>query len=320
MKTPRLVGMTVLLAALSTSLWAQQSWREFISGVQKEAIQQGITPSVVYKATAQLRPSKKVLRLDRSQPEGRLTYLRYRNTRADAYRIKLGRRELAKHQPLLNTIADHYGVSPCFIVSLWGLETSFGRFRGSFPVIQSLATLAYDGRRGTFFRHQLMLALQILDQGHVELANYKGEWAGASGHPQFLPSSWHDYAVDYNQDGYRDIWNTLPDALASIANYLKGHGWIAGAPVSMTVRLPARFDRHLVGLESTKTVAQWRALGVRLDRGRWPDPHMAASIVTPDGGPSLMVFNNFKVLMKWNRSVYYAGTVEYMANAVCRQR
>lgn len=299
----------------------KQSWNSFVKEVRKEALSQGIRPEVFDKAFRGIKaPNRRVLNLDRSQPEKRLTFLKYRNTRADNYRIVLGRRELKKYKNILNKIGNEYGVSPCFITSIWGLETSYGRYMGSFPVIKSLATLAYDNRRSAFFRKQLFLALHILNDEHVTLKKFKGEWAGASGHPQFLPSSWHNYAVDYNADGKKDIWSTLSDAFASIANYLVANGWKRGEPWAMAVKVPSHFDDKIMTRDVTKTVREWKKLGVRPADGKFPNPNLPASIVHPYGGPTLMIFNNFKVIMKWNRSIYYAGTVGYMAEEICKRK
>jgi membrane-bound lytic murein transglycosylase B len=247
----------------------------------------------------------------------RLTYLKYRNTRADAYRISLGKKELRKHQSLLRQVAQLYGVSECFIVSLWGLETSYGHYMGNFPVIHSLATLAYDGRRTDFFHKELLIALHILNEGDVQLKDFKGEWAGASGHPQFLPSSWYEYAVDYDRDGHKDIWKSLPDAFASIGNYLYKNGWRRDEPWAIPVTVPAGFDKELLSTDITKPLLQWKQLGVRAEQGELPDNNYPVSIIQPKGGPTLMIFNNFKVIMKWNHSTYYAGTVGYMAEKIC---
>ncbi|MCB1827994.1 MAG: lytic murein transglycosylase, partial [Coxiellaceae bacterium] len=278
-------------------------------------------PQVVDDALRGIKePHRKVLHYDRTQPEKRLTFLKYRNTRASAYRIKLGQSELKKHQAILEKVSRHYGVSECFIVSLWGLETSYGRFMGSFPVIHSLATLAYDNRRAKFFRKQLFYALHILNDGHVQLSDFKGEWAGASGHPQFLPSSWHHYAVDFNGDGRKDIWKSLPDVFASIANYLHKNGWKPNEPWMIPVSIPASFDKDLLTRKVTKSIKEWEALGVRPAAGETlPSGNYQVSIIQPYGGPTMMIFNNFKVIMKWNRSTYYAGTVGYMAEKVCKR-
>jgi membrane-bound lytic murein transglycosylase B len=298
----------------------QQTWSQFVAGVRTEALAQGIRPEVFDRAFRNIHaPNRRVLHFDRTQPEKRLTFLKYRNTRASKARIIYGRRYMKKYAPLLNEISHKYGVSKCFITSLWGLETSYGRFMGNFPVIKSLATLAYNSRRAPFFRKQLFYALHILNGDHVALKDFKGEWAGASGQPQFLPSSWHNYAVDYNGDGRKDIWNTHSDVFASIANYLVKHGWKTGQPWAIKVTTPRGFDEDLMTREVTKTVGEWAAMGVKPAGRPFPNRHLKASIIRPYGGPTFMIFNNFKVIMRWNRSTYYAGTVGYMAEQVCRK-
>ncbi len=307
-----------LLCAVLTPLSAQaQTWQQFLRDIRSEALQEGIRPAVLDQAFANIKaPSRRVLRYDRTQPERRLTFVEYRNTRADNYRIKIGRREYKKHAHLIKQVASEYGVDPCFIVSLWGLESSYGRFMGKFPVIKSLATLAFDKRRSAFFRKELMHALHMVNEGHVPLEDLKGEWAGATGQSQFLPSSWRYFAVDYDKDGLKDIWHTYGDIFASIANYLKEHGWRSNEPWAMQVTLPS-------SLQSDKTkhpLSYWRAHGIHAYQGQWPQQDLMARLVRPEGGPNYLAFNNFDVIMKWNRSSYYAGTVGYMADRVCRRQ
>lgn len=297
----------------------QPSWDEWLAGVRVEAVAQGIRPELFEEVFKDIRqPSRNVLSYDRNQPEKRLTFLTYRDTRFDAYRITMGRRALAKHRALLNEIGSKYGVNPCFIVSFWGLETSYGNFMGKFPVMQSLATLAYNPRRGPFFRKQLLYALHILNDGHVKNEDFRGEWAGASGHPQFLPSSWYAYAVDYDGDGRKDIWKTLPDVFASIANYLVENGWQRDQPWAIAVNVPAGLQ-DTVNQQQYRTLEAWRANGVTtVNEQPWPKVmDLPARLIHPYGGPDFLVFNNFNVIMKWNRSTYYAGTVGYGAEKIC---
>jgi membrane-bound lytic murein transglycosylase B len=317
-----LIALITALFFLPSSLFAAlPPWPQYVKQLRQEALRQGIRPAVFDAAFRGLHaPKKRVLHLDRTQPEQRLTFLKYRNTRADAFRIKLGRRELKRYNRLLQQIGDEYGVSPCFITALWGLETSYGRFMGSFPVIHSLATLSYKNRRAAFFRKQLFYALHIVNDGHVALKDYKGEWAGASGQPQFLPSSFNHYAVDYNGDGKKDIWKNMGDIFASIANYLKQNGWQSNGPWSVPVVLSSHLPKSIMSLKVKKTVNQWRAMGVHAAYGyRLPSGNLQASVVRPYGGPNMMVFNNFNVIMRWNRSIYYAGTVGYTAEKICRR-
>jgi len=309
--------LLLLLLAPAAFCDPLQSWEDYIAGLRVEALRAGIRPNVFDQAFLNVStPNTKILRLDRNQPEKRLSFLEYRNSRVDHFRIQLGKEAFRRHQEALNNISRQYGVSPCFIVSLWGLETSYGHFKGNFPVIRSLATLAYNNRRKDFFHSELMVALHMLNNGQVTLSQFKGEWAGASGHCQFMPSTWVKYAVPYQGVGYADIWNNVDDALASIANYLQKSGWHRNEPWALAVSLPSNF--HAPGLNITKSVREWSQLGIRPLIGSLPAANLPASIINPDGGPAYMVFNNFKTLLKWNHSNYYAGAVGYLADSICQ--
>lgn len=318
--TKRILALIIGLL-LSFSVVASQQWRQFVQNVRQEAIAQGIRPSTFDRAFRNVHePSKRVLKYDRTQPEKRLTFLKYRNTRADAYRIKIGRLRLKQNLPLLKQIGHEYGVSPCFMASFWGLETSYGAFMGKFPVIQSLATLAFDSRRSKFFRTELLIALHIVDEGHVDLNKFKGEWAGATGQPQFLPSSWKKFAVDYNGNGKRDIWTEKSDIFASIANYLKLNGWQSQGPWAIDVTVSPALPENMMTRKIKKEVQAWLHLGVHPINHVLPSTATLASVIRPYGGPTMMIFNNFNVIMRWNRSTYYAGTVGYLAEQICRKK
>jgi len=297
-----------------------QSWHEFVSQLRSEAIADGIRPEVFDAAFRNVEaPSRSVLRLDKTQPEKRLSFMHYRKTRIDRYRILLGRQEFRRHKATLNNISNQFGVNACFIISIWGLETSYGRYKGSFPVIQSLATLAYDPRRSDFFRNELIIALHMLNDGKVSLNEFKGEWAGASGHCQFMPSTWAKYAIDYDGKGRADIWNNLNDSFASIANYLLKNGWQRDQPWAIQVTIPSHFDEDLIGIDRTKTVGEWLRLGVQPVNSVTPNSHLRASVIYPEGGPAYLVFDNFKTLLKWNRSNYYAAALGYLAEEICQK-
>lgn len=290
-------------------------WNTWVHDLRTEALADGIRPEVFDSAFEGVHPSVKVQHFDRTQPEKRLTYTAYRNSRIDPYKITLGRKEFTRHESLLENIGADYHVSPCVVTALWGMESSYGRYKGHFPVVASLATLSFEGRRKDFFRHELLLALRILNEHQVTLRDFKGEWAGASGHPQFLPSSWYQYAVDYDGDGKKDIWNSAEDALASIGNYLKLNGWHAGEPWAVVATLPEDFDENLFGVEHKRPVSEWLAMGVSVPK-KIPQ-HLEASIITPEGGPALMTFHNFSVIKKYNNSTFYAGSVGYLADKIC---
>lgn len=310
------------LLILSTTVFSnQQNWTSWLADVRQEALAQGISPTVFEQAFAGVHePSRKVKGLARSQPEHRLTFSKYRNSRVDPYRIIIGRKEYERNHAVLTQIGKEYGVDPCFIVSFWGLESSYGSYMGNFPVIPSLATLAYDSNRPAFFRKELFLALHILNDGHVSLAQFKGEWAGASGQPQFLPSSWVKYAVDYDGDGRKDIWGSKPDVFASIANYMKKNGWQTGEPWAVYVKLPANFDMKLEGKTTVKPVSEWNAMGIRTEDGQpLPYENLHASIVKPLGGPVFLAYPNYKMILHYNNSIYYAGAIGYLADKICKR-
>jgi membrane-bound lytic murein transglycosylase B len=205
------------------------------------------------------------------------------------------------------------------LVSFWGLETNYGATLGSHNIPASLATLAYDGRRSAFFRSQLLDALRIIDAGHVSAIDMNGSWAGAMGHMQFMPSTFRAYAMDGDGDARIDLWQSIPDAMHSGANYLKRAGWRAGEPVTIEVRPPQDFDWRRANIANRLPVAQWAALGVKpVDGSPLPAVAGRAAIVLPQGwqGPAFMVFDNFDVVMRWNRSVNYALAVAQLAKQV----
>ncbi len=308
-----------IICMANNAIAAQKPWSIWLAEFRSEAIADGIEPTLFDEIFKTIRPHRRTLSLDNSQPEHRMTYRDYQKSRGDNYRIKLGVNYYKRYRSLLEEVGHAYGVNPCIITSIWGMETSYGRFMGSFLVIKSLATLAYDGRRTDFFRRELLLALHIVQQGHIDYRQYKGEWAGASGQPQFLPSSWFTYAVDYDGDGVKDIWKTKPDVFASIANYLAKKGWQPGEPWALEVHVPLKLDPALLGKHHEQPLAFWKQQGVRLTASKhWPDEALMAAIIKPDGGPYLMIFNNFRTLMKYNNSSFYAGTVGYMADKICR--
>ncbi|MDI9818986.1 MULTISPECIES: lytic transglycosylase domain-containing protein [unclassified Legionella] len=316
------IVMGVLLLSSQITIASQQSWNSWVAEVRREALDQGISAGVFDEAFADIRePSRQVKGLARSQPEHRLTFNKYLHSRADKYRIAMGRKNYAANKALLEEIGNQFGVDPCFIVSFWGMESSYGSYMGNFPVIKSLATLAYDSNRRDFFRKQLFLALRILNDGHVSLARFKGEWAGASGQPQFLPSSWMQFAVDYDGDGRKDIWTSKPDVFASIANYMKKNGWQTGQPWAIQVKLPSNFDMKLEGKSTTKPVSEWNAMGVRTEKGQpLPYQDLQASIIQPYGGPVFLAFPNYKMILRYNNSIYYAGAIGYMADQICNRK
>ena len=299
-----------------------ESFAEWREGVRSEALDLGISAAIFDAAFADVEPIPRVIELDRSQPEVTLTFDSTWSVWCLKSRVAKGRKLLAEHRDLLEPIGRKYGVPPRFIVALWGIETNFGQYLGGFPVIASLATLAYDGRRSAYFRQELLQALRILEDGHITPDAMMGSWAGAMGQSQFMPSSFVNYAVDHDGDGRRDIWGTQGDVFASAANYLAQAGWRAGETWGRRVTLPAGFDHALTGLEVKKTLAEWQALGLRrADGSDLPQADISGSVVLPggEGGPAYLVYNNYRTIMRWNRSFYFATSVGLLADGIGRR-
>ena len=324
-KIARLTAGIALAAALlagggalaqETDAESFAQWRE---GVRSEALGLGISADIFDQAFAGVEPIPRIIELDRSQPEVTITFDQYLERVVPEARVAQGRELLAVHHDLLAPIGRKFGVPPRFIVALWGIETSYGKYLGGFPVIAALATLAHDGRRSDYFRQELLNALRILEDGHIAPEAMMGSWAGAMGQSQFMPSSFVRYAVDYDGDGRRDIWGTQGDVFASAANYLAQAGWTTGETWGRRVRLPAGFDPALAGLETSKTLAEWQALGLRrADGGDLPQVAISGSVVMPggEGGAAYLVYGNYRTIMRWNRSFYFATAVGLLADRI----
>ena len=299
---------------------AEQSFESWVAEFKKEAKSKGISQSMVDQAMAGVKPIPRIIELDRKQPEGTMTFARYQKRVISDARIAQGRKLYKKHRSLLEQVAKKYGVPAQYIVALWGIETSYGNNTGGFGVVPALATLAYDGRRSAYFRKELINALKILDEGHIAHKNMKGSWAGAMGQNQFMPSSFHAYAIDGNDDGRRDIWTSLPDVFASTANYLSKSGWKEDERWGRRVRIPASFTKDMVGLDVKRDLATWKKMGVTLPSGDEIPvvPGMKASIVVPDGikGPAYLAYGNYRVIMRWNKSTYFATSVGILADQI----
>ena len=308
----------VLLAALAAfPAHAQSGFDNWLAAFRQEAAAQGISQATLDAALTGLVPAERVVDLDRRQPEFMQTFADYLGRRITEGRIARGQALLQEHAVLLDAIEQQYGVPKAVLVAFWGLETNYGVMLGSHNVHASLATLAFDGRRSGFFRSQLLDALRIIDAGHVHAVDMNGSWAGAMGHLQFMPSTFRAYAVDGDGDGRIDVWQSLPDAMYSAANYLRRAGWRAHEPVALEVRLPQGFDWRHARVAHRLPVAEWAALGARLaDGSALPTVSGPAAIVLPQvrQGPAFMVFDNFDVVMQWNRSANYALAVAQLAH------
>jgi membrane-bound lytic murein transglycosylase B len=315
----RLVAGCALAASLSSARAQQPSFDAWLQGFRSEALAARISSGTVDAALAGLAPLEAVVARDREQPEFTLDFRSYLTRVASPSRIEEGQRVLAEHGPLLRAVGSKYGMPPSLLVAVWGIESNYGRTQGEFPVVQALATLAYDGRRGPMFRRELLNALRILDQGHIELDAMRGSWAGAMGQLQFMPSTFIGYAKDGDGDGRMNIWGSAADALESAASFMSA-GWRAGTRWGRPVQVPDRFDLSLAGLERTRTLVQWQALGVRLPGGEaLPRENLRASMILPEKGtrqPAFLVYANYRALLRWNRSHFFALAVGHLADRI----
>lgn len=317
----RTLTATFLLGFFFSSSQAQGTQPKFetwLADFQEEARRDGISDETLKIALAGIDPLERVIELDRRQPEFTRTFWSYIGNRVTSSTVARGRKMMTKYDSLLSRIAQQYGVPKRYLVAFWGMETNFGAHLGSFPVIEALATLAHDPRRSEFFRTQLLHALHIVDEDHIAPKAMKGSWAGAMGHMQFLPSTFVRHAVDASGDDRKDIWGNLPDALASGANYLSNMGWETDQRWGREVRLPTDFDWSQARLEIKKTVAAWSKIGVKRADGR-PLPRivdMKGAILLPQGhdGPAFLVYENFRTILRWNRSLNYAISVGHLAD------
>jgi membrane-bound lytic murein transglycosylase B len=291
---------------------AAEGFPTWLRAFRAEAVRAGIARSTLERAFDGVEPIPRVIELDRKQPESRMSFAEYRGRVVSDARIRRGRELRRQHAAELVKVRDRYGVPAEIVVALWGVESGYGEHRGKFRVVDALATLAWEGRRASFFRKELLSALRILDAGDVRPDAMYGSWAGAMGQCQFMPSTFLSYAVDGDGDGRRDIWDTLPDVFASIANYLAGAGWSTGDRWGREVRLSSARADLRTGLDHKAPLTRWAELGVRpLDDDVLPTPAMTASLLDmgDGGGPSFLVYDNFRTLMRWNRSTYFALSV-----------
>lgn len=313
--------LSVLLLLVSQTLNAKPTFEQYVADLKIQSIEQGYTTDFVERVFAGVSYRKKTVTADKNQPETKLTLDKYLATRVPDWKVKKAVDLMAQHQVLLDQVEQQFGVQKRFIVALWGNESNFGSIMGKHSVINSLVTLAYEGRREVLFKKQLFAALKIIKQGHVNLDSFVGSWAGAMGQSQFMPTSFLDYAVDFDNDGRKDIWNNKADVFASIANFLKSEGWSNQITWGRQVSVPDNFDFNLAGLKSSskRLLPDWQSLNVRrYDGGNLPDLPINGSLIVPDGktGRIYLVYENFHTLMKWNRSRYFGVSVSYLSDRI----
>ncbi len=309
-------GVTLVLTEARVS---NASFARWIDGFRARARAEGIRDSVFNTAFQGVRYNTDVIQKDRNQSEFTKQIWEYLDSAASDTRIRNGRDALRDNQRLLTEIEARYGVEAEVVAAVWGLESAYGTFRGNVPIIEALATLAFDGRRGRFFEEQLIAALQIVQAGDVAPGRMTGSWAGAMGHTQFIPTSYLSYAQDFRGDGRRDIWSDDPtDALASTAAYLARFGWTKGQPWGVEVQLPRGFDYSLTGERIKKSPADWAATGIRDVSGGVVPNHGRASILLPAGaqGAAFMIFDNFHVIERYNTSDAYVIGIGHLSDRI----
>lgn len=333
---PALLLLPVLLIPAASAQEAQPSWDDWLKGVRKEAEGKGIRADILDKTLTGLQPLPRVIKADQSQPEFVETLETYLAKRVSQLRIDNGRKAMAENAEILQRVSERYDVQPEYIVAIWGMETAYGKIAPDENAVQAIATLAYDPRRGAYFRKELFAALEILNNDYISPEELKASWAGAMGQPQFMPTSYLQYADDFDGDGHRDIWKNPGDIFASIANYLKAYAWKGDQPWGYEVSLPAGFSAKLAAVgrydqggckamnqhSRALPVAQWQAMGVRGRDGKdLPPSDQEATLVEPDGetGRAFLTFSNYRAILRYNCANFYAIAVGRLADLVKAQ-
>lgn len=296
------------------------SWEKWIDNLKVELKSLNLKADTV-KILNEIKFNSKVVELDKKQPEFKLTFNEYLRNVITSNRVKRGKLKLKENFYLIKEIENNYQVSPMVIISLWGIETSYGKFKGKFDVLNSLASLSYDGRRANFFLKELKYSLKIIDDGHVSRKNLKGSWAGAFGHTQFMPSTFFNYAQDFDKDGKKDLLNNYSDALASGANYLSKMGWQHDLHWGEEIKDFA-LSNKIIELSKKKVYENeyfWKSLGLQIKRNYSKNK---LRIVIPDESSKrvFLVTKNFDIILNWNRSNYFALAVNILSDKINEQR
>ncbi len=317
------VLLAVLLAATAANAAApcrsSGPFNAWLAELEREAVAQSISQSTIAQAAPYLVYDQRIVNIDRGQRVFTQTFLEFSDRMAAAYRIQRGQALIKTYAPVFARIEQQYGVPAAVIVSFWGLESDFGANMGNYHSLPSLVSLAYDCRRADRFRAQLLDALRLIQRGDLRPDEMIGSWAGELGQTQMMPSEYYKYAVDYDGDGKRNLLRSVPDVLASTANYLVGLGWKRGEPWLTEVRLPANLPWQQADLDIQLPRAKWAAYGVTLADGRpLPADSLAASLLLPMGrlGPAFLVYANFQVYLQWNNSLIYSTTAAYLATRI----
>ena len=311
---------SIFLFFINTSFSNDIIYDKWLLSLKADALKRGISEATFDIAMNDIVIIPKVKKLDKKQPETQITFNDYYKRTVNNKRVNIGKNKYEKHKNDLLKIAEVYKVQPRFILAIWGIETNYGTYTGSFSVISSLTTLAYQGRRAKFFRKQLLDAIEIVDKGYIELENMKGSWAGAMGQSQFMPSSYLAYAQDFDKDGKKDIWNNHLDVFASIAFYLKSHGWDYSRTWGREVIVPKDFLKLYENSKNkSKTLKYWADNNiVKINGQKLPNINLKAYLILPDGnmGKAFLVYDNFFKIKKYNASTYYALSIGILADRI----
>jgi membrane-bound lytic murein transglycosylase B len=328
-----ILGQSSSVLAVSNKVLTQAGFDLYVNDIKAEAIGKGYDAKFIEQSFSLVKFHKRAVKADRNQPEKVETLDTYLPKRIPQWKVDKARNKYKEHKAILENVSDEYNVQPRFIVALWGLETNFGRIMGNYNVVSALTTLAYEGRRETFFKKELYAALTILKEGHITNEAMKGSWAGAMGQNQFMPTSFLAYAVDGDGDGMKDIWGNQSDVFSSMANYLKKEGWDDSLTWGRQVKLPSDFDLGYAIPKNTgsrknwlkawgekeKTLVQWQRLGIRRADGTdLPKVDVKAALVFPDdeNGRVYLAYNNYKSLMHWNLSYYFVSSVGHLSDRI----
>ena len=317
MLTRRLAIASAAAFPLASARAQEQSFSRLVESVMAEARRAGIRDATLQAAFAGVTPNSHVIELDRNQPEFNLTWPEYRAKVLPDTRLQAARQNYARERGLLADVERRFAVDPAVVIGIWGIESNFGSNKGNYRLVEALSTLAWEGRRASYFRKELINALRILDSGDVGPSRLTGGWAGAMGQPQFMPSSYLTYAVDFDGDGRRDIWDSKPDVFGSIANYMTRSGWRGGEPSAQPVRVPPALDTG--SRDVKRSLGTWMEMGVRRDDGSpFSRPDVQGALIVPTGigpGEGFMVYPNFNAIRRYNPSDFYALAVSLLGDA-----
>ncbi|MCK8045550.1 lytic murein transglycosylase [Shewanella sp. 1CM18E] len=311
---------TALILSSSTAFAAEQpNWASCVAELQQKAKTEGLSQQTIDSTLANVKYVPRVIELDNKQPEFSQSFENYFTKRVTDWRVEQGRKLYKQHKVLLDKLAKQYGVPPQYLLAFWGLETNFGSYKGKMPVLDSLATLACDPRRSNYFTQELMQALKLKERYNFAETDMVGSWAGAMGHTQFMPSAYAKYAVDGDGDGKADLWNSTEDALTSAAHFLENLGWKRNERWGREVTLPKDFSYEYLGKAQAQPLTRWAELGITQTSGSpLSTPDMQAALYLPSGhtGPAFLGYDNFDVIMRWNRSTFYAIAVGHLADRI----